>query len=193
VNPTSLSLLDRLKMAGPDASDWNRLHGIYLPLIKHWLGRVPGLGDESADLAQEVLVVVFREIPRFDRQRAGSFRAWLRQVTVNKIRNYRRKRHRRPKAGLDPADGFLERLSDPNGDLAREWDRDHDAHVVQKLMVLVQSDFSPTTWEAFRRFGVDGVPAGVVAAELGLSENAVILAKSRVLKRLREEAGELLG
>ncbi len=49
------------------------------------------------------------------------------------------------------------------------------------------------TWEAFRRFGVDGVPAGQVAEELGLSENAVILAKSRVLKRLREEAGELLG
>ena len=86
MNPTSLSLLDRLKVARPEASDWNRLQGIYLPLIERWLGRVPGLGDESADLAQEVLVVVFREVPRFDRQREGSFRAWLRQVTVNKIR-----------------------------------------------------------------------------------------------------------
>ena len=57
----------------------------------------------------------------------------------------------------------------------------------------MQPDFTPTTWEAFRRFGVDGVPAGQVAEELGLSENAVILAKSRVLKRLREEAGDLLG
>ena len=90
VNPTSFSLLDRLKVARPEASDWNRLQGIYLPLIQRWLGRVPGLGDESADLAQEVLVVVFREVPRFDRQREGSFRAWLRQVTVNKVRNYRR-------------------------------------------------------------------------------------------------------
>ncbi len=52
--------------------------------------------------------------------------------------------------------------------------------------------FSPPTWEAFRRFGVDGVPAVQVAEELGLSENAVILAKSRVLKRLRMEAGDLL-
>ena len=118
MNLTSVSLLDRLKVARPDASDWNRLQEIYLPLIQRWLSRVPGLGDESADLAQEVLVVVFREVPRFDRQREGSFRAWLRQVTVNKIRNYRRKRHRRPAVGLDPADGFLERLSDPNGDLA---------------------------------------------------------------------------
>ena len=63
MNPTSLSLLDRLKVARPDASDWNRLQGVYLPLIERWLGRVPGLGDESADVAQEVLVVVFREVP----------------------------------------------------------------------------------------------------------------------------------
>jgi RNA polymerase sigma-70 factor, ECF subfamily len=193
VNPTSLSLLDRLKVARPDASDWNRLQGIYLPLIERWLSRVPGLGDESADLAQEVLVVVFREVPRFSRQRERSFRAWLRQVAVNKVRNYRRKLQRRPAAGLDQADGFIKRLSDPNDDLAREWDRDHDAHVVQKLMAVVQPDFSSTTWEAFRRFGVDNAPAKKVGEELGLSENAVILARSRVLKRLREEAGELLG
>jgi RNA polymerase sigma-70 factor (ECF subfamily) len=192
VSPTSFSLLDRLKVAGPEASDWNRLQGIYLPLIERWLSRVLGLGDEAADLAQEVLVVVFREIPRFERQREGSFRAWLRQVTLNKILNYRRQRQRRPAVGLDPADGFLERLSDANGDLAREWNRDHDRHVVEKLLAVVQSDFTSTTWEAFRRFGIDGIPAARVAEELGLSENAVILAKARVLKRLREEAGDLL-
>src|SRR5262245_41897042 len=103
--PTSVSLRDRLKAAGPGASDWDRLQGIYLPLIRRWLGRVPGLGDESADLTQEVLIVVFREVPRFDRRREGSFRAWLRQVTGNRIRSYRRKRRRQPTAGLDPADG----------------------------------------------------------------------------------------
>jgi RNA polymerase sigma-70 factor, ECF subfamily len=193
VKPTSVSLLDRLKLARPDASDWSRLQEIYLPLIQRWLSRVPGLGDESDDLAQEVLVVVFREIPRFNRQREGSFRAWLRRVTVNNIRNYRRKRQRRPTVGLDQIEGFLERLSDPNDDFAREWDRDHDAHVVQKLLAVVQSDFSSSTWEAFRRFGVDGIPARQVAEEMGLSENSVLIAKSRVLKRLREEAGELLG
>ena len=74
----------------------------------------------------------FVKSPGFTRQREGSFRAWLRQVTVNKVRNYRRKRQRRPAAGLDQADGFLERLADPNDALAREWDRDHDSHVVQR-------------------------------------------------------------
>jgi len=192
LNPTSLSLLDRLKAARPESSGWDRLQGVYLPLIRGWLSRVPGLGDEAADVAQEVLLVVVREVPRFDRRREGSFRAWLRQVTVNQVRNDRRRRRRRPVVGLDPADGFLERLADPHGDLAREWDRDHDRHVVERLLAVVQSDFHPTTWLAFRRFGVDGEPAAQVAADLGLSENAVILAKSRVLKRLRLEAGDLL-
>ena len=64
-------------------------------------------------------------------------------------------------------------------------------HVVQKLLALVQPDVSPASWAAFQRFAVDSIPAGRVAGELGLSENAVVLAKSRVLKRLREEAGNL--
>ncbi len=192
MNPTSLSLLDRLKVAPPDASDWSRLERIYLPLIERWLARVPGLGDECADLAQEVLIVMFRHVPRFDRRREGSFRAWLRQVTVNAVRRDRANRRRRAAVGLDSVADFLERLSDPKDDLAREWDREHDAHVIQQLLTMVRNDFSPTTWNAFRRFAIDGVPAVQVAEELGISENAVILAKSRVFKRLRNEAGDLL-
>jgi RNA polymerase sigma-70 factor (ECF subfamily) len=50
--------------------------------------------------------------------------------------------------------------------------------VFQKLLSVVQPDFSPTTWEAFRRFALDGLPAAQVAQELGLTENAVLQAKS---------------
>jgi RNA polymerase sigma-70 factor (ECF subfamily) len=39
---------------------------------------------------------------------------------------------------------------------------------------------------------LDGAPAAAVAAELGLSVNAVLIAKSRVLHRLREEGRGLL-
>ena len=192
VDPTSVSLIDRLKGAGPDAPDWERLQAMYLPLIRRWLARVPGLGDEADDLAQEVFLVVVRELPRFDRRREGSFRAWLRQVTVNRVRVLRRQRQRRPAVGLDPAEGFLDQLAEPTSALAQEWERDHDRHVFEKLQKLVQPDFAPATWEAFRRFALEGAPAAQVAAELGLSVNAVTLAKSRVLKRLREEAGDLL-
>jgi RNA polymerase sigma-70 factor (ECF subfamily) len=194
VIPTSVSLIDRLKAAHPGDADWTRFQDIYLPLLRHWLGRVPGLGDEASDLAQEVLLVVIRELPRFERQRKGSFRAWLRQVTVNKVWSQRKRRRRQPDARRerDATDHYFERLADPHGDLAREWDRDHDQHVFQKLLTIVQPDFSPTTWEAFCRFARQGHPAAEVAEELGLSVNAVLQAKSRILRRLRQEAGNLL-
>jgi RNA polymerase sigma-70 factor, ECF subfamily len=127
-------------------------------------------------------LVVVRELPRLERRREGSFRAWLRQVTVNQARSHCR---RRPAVGLDPAVGFLDRLGAPNGDLAREWDRDHDHHVFERLLAIIQPEFQPTTWESFRRFALDGVTAAQVAAGLGISENAVLQAKARILKRLR--------
>jgi RNA polymerase sigma-70 factor (ECF subfamily) len=97
-----------------------------------------------------------------------------------------------PGVGLDPAVGFLDRLEAPNSDLAREWDWDQDRNVFDRLLEIVQSDFHPTTWEAFRGFALHGLPAARVAEGLGLSVNAVLQAKSRILKRLRAEAGDLL-
>jgi RNA polymerase sigma-70 factor, ECF subfamily len=192
VNRTSVSLLDRLRAAQADDPDWLRLEEIYQPLIRRWLGRVPGLGDESADLTQEVFLVMVRDIPKFDRRREGSFRAWVRQVTVNVLRNHRKRQSRKPAIGLGPCDAFLDGLAKSNSELAREWDLDHDRHIFQKLQTVVQAGFAPVTWEAFRRFALDGLPAAQVAEELGLTVNAVTLAKSRILKRLREEAGDLL-
>ncbi len=193
MNTTSLGLLDRLRSAKPDAAEWRRLQDIYLPLIRHWLGRVPGLGAEVEDLGQEVLVVLFRELPSFERRRDGSFRAWLRQVTVNRIRTFCKARAKQPRAGLgDEADDLLAQLADANSDLARQWDEDHDKHVFQKLLAVVRPDFESRTWQAFTAFALEGRPAARVAEELSLSASAVVQAKSRVLKRLREEAAGLL-
>jgi RNA polymerase sigma-70 factor (ECF subfamily) len=187
---TSTSLLDRLRLAQPDPRDWQRLQDLYLPLIRHWLSRVPGLRDESDDLVQEVFVVLVRELPSFERQRDGSFRAWLRQITVNRIRAFcKGQRHHL----LGPeANQLLAQLVDSTSDLARQWDLDHDQHVVRKLLATVQPDFEPKTWEAFTRFGLEGQPAAAVAQQLGMSEGAVMQAKFRILKRLREEAGALM-
>jgi RNA polymerase sigma-70 factor (ECF subfamily) len=192
VSTTSVSLLERLRSARPDDPEWHRLAELYQPLIRRWLGRVPGLTDEADDLTQEVFLIMVREIPRFEHQREGSFRAWVRGITVNVLRNHRRRQFRRPAIRLDPSESFAEMLADPNSELAREWDVEHDRHIFEKLQMVARSEFTPASWESFRRFALDGIPAAEVAAELGMSVNAVTLAKSRILKRLREEAGDLL-
>lgn len=187
MNPTPPSLLERLQAPAPTAADWRRLHDLYRPLIRHWVGRA-GLPNEADDLAQEVLIALFRGLRAFDRRRDGAFRAWLRVVTVNKVRSHLRAA--RPE--VQDADGVLDRLADPSSGLAGEWDRDHDRAVFDKLLAAVRPDFTPPTWEAFRLTALDGRPVAEVAAATGLTENAVMLAKSRVLRRLREEAAGLL-
>jgi RNA polymerase sigma factor (sigma-70 family) len=193
MNTTSLGLLEQLKHARPDAPQWRRLWDIYSPMIRHWLSRFPNLHDEVDDLTQEVLVVVFRELPSFERRRDGSFRAWLRQITVNRMRAFCKTQCKQPLAGGGPeSDDLLAQLADPTSDLAREWDQDHDKHVFRKLLATVERDFEPSTWRAFTRFAVEGEPAAQVAGELGVTESAVVQAKFRIVKRLREEAGGLL-
>jgi RNA polymerase sigma-70 factor (ECF subfamily) len=191
---TSVSLLDRLKSAEPDDPQWRRLHDIYEPWILRWLAHVPDLGDEAPDLTQDVLIVVVRELPNFQRQRDGSFRRWLGNVVANRLRTHWKKRKRRPRVGLDSdsVDGFLEQLEDPTSALSRQWDDEHDQFVLQRLMATVERDFTATTWEAFRRTALAEEPAAAVAAHLGMSVNAVLTAKSRVLRRLREEAAGLI-
>jgi RNA polymerase sigma-70 factor (ECF subfamily) len=56
----------------------------------------------------------------------------------------------------------------------------------------MQAEFQPVTWQACWQFVLLDRPATEVAAELGITVNAVYLAKSRVLRRLREELAGLL-
>jgi RNA polymerase sigma-70 factor (ECF subfamily) len=191
VDTTSASLLERLRIAGPGAPDWRQLHDLYLPLIRAWLTQA-GLAAEADDLAQEVLVVVVRELPTFRRQRDGSFRTWLRRVTVNRVRTWRQGRNRRPVAGLDVTDQFLGQLEDPGSHLSAQWDLEHDRHVFGKLLAAVRNSCEPATWEAFCLFAIEGLSAAETAVRTGLTENAVMLAKSRLLRRLRQEAAGLI-
>lgn len=185
---TSVSLLGRLQLS-PDEVSWGRLDAIYRPLIRRWVLRDPSLRDDVDDLVQEVMSVLVSDLPAFCRQRTGSFRLWLRTITINRVKNHYRARQRRAKAlGQSP----LGELVDPASDLSRLGDREHDRHVLRRLLELIEPEFRPATVAAFRRTVLDGVEAARVADELGVSVNAVVLAKSRVLARLREEAEGLI-
>ena len=184
---TSVSLLERL--AGqPTDDDWRRLVELYQPLLRAWTLRAGVPGTDADDLVQETLLVVFRKVGEFERRGQGTFRAWLGTILVHRVRDYFRARRNRPTPTGDS--DFLRRLDElesPGSALARQWDREHDEHVAHTLLRRVQGDFTPATWQAFRRHVLEGEPAARVAEALHLSLNSVLLAKSRVLKRLRQE------
>ena len=80
----------------------------------------------------------------------------------------------------------LSELEDPKSALSELWNRAHDAQVLQTLMTWAEREFEGTTWQAFRRQVLDEVPPKMVATELDMTVNAVLIAKCRVIKRLRE-------
>jgi RNA polymerase sigma-70 factor (ECF subfamily) len=189
---TSASLLRRLRSPADDEA-WRRLDDLYRPLIRRWLRRDHALGDEVEDLAQDVMAVLVRELPGFRRQRTGSFRRWLRTVTADRLAAHYRSRRHRPRVLDGPAEESpLAQLADPHSPLSRIWDEEHDGYVLRRLMDLIAPQFEATTLAAFRGVAFDGISPAQAADELGLSLNAVLVAKSRVLTRLRQEAEGLV-
>lgn len=193
MDATSPTLLHRLRTDAQEA-DWQSFLTLYTPLIHHWINRFQVPPGDRNDVAQEVLAVVVRKLPRFEHnQRKGAFRNWLRLITFHCLKEYWRTNSTRPKAvGGSDFMTSLTSLEDPASELSQIWDREHDLFITQTLLDQIRSNFTDNTWQAFRRLTVDGLSADEVARELGVSVNAVFIAKSRVMAKLRKEVGEFL-
>ncbi len=184
---TSLSLLERLGTGDQDA--WRHLVALYTPLLRVWL-RPAGLQTADVeDVTQNAFAVVLRKVPAYQHNgHAGAFRTWLRRIIDNVLREFLRTH------GPQAADAdLLAQLEDPGSELNRRWDAEHDRHLLRGLLDLVRREFTEATWQAFARTTLDERPTAQVAAELGMSANAVHIARSRFLARLRREAEFFLG
>jgi RNA polymerase sigma-70 factor (ECF subfamily) len=179
MNSTPVSLLEQLRRR-PDQEAWRRFVRLYTPMLYHW-ARGAGLQSaEAADLVQDVFLVLIQKLPAFSYDRQKSFRGWLRTVTLNKWRERRRCRSV-PVTGDDVAE-----LADPI-DGAVFGETEYRRYLVDRALQIMQAEFQPATWKACWEVVVVGRPAAEVARELGISPNAVYIAKCRVVSRLRQE------
>ena len=192
MNETRQSLLLRARTGEEDA--WKDLTDLYRPLILGWLNRQGVPAVDLEDLSQDVLLSVVKHLPAFEHSgHRGAFRSWLRTIVCSRTADYWRAVGASTQAGGGSgATAALEQIADPDSDLNRQWDEEHDRYVLGCLLDLVEEEFEPATLRAFRRLALDGASGAEVAEELGLSVAAVYVAKSRVLHRVRREAGGLI-
>jgi RNA polymerase sigma-70 factor (ECF subfamily) len=150
--------------------------------------------SDADDLVQEVLAVVVRELPHFEHNhRPGAFRNWLRTILTNRLRAFWKARQHQPVAtGSSHFQASLDQLADDHSELSALWDEEHNRHIVRQLLEQIRSQVAANTWLAFCKVALEGKTEEAVAAELGLSVNAVFIAKSRVLNRLRQEGHGLI-
>lgn len=84
---TSTSLLDQAR--GHSRGAWDRLVALYVPLLDCWLTTAGLQSADREDLRQRVLEILVRQLPDFEHNgRPGAFRAWLRGITVNLLREF---------------------------------------------------------------------------------------------------------
>lgn len=186
---TSVSLLCRVRVFEPAA--WVRLVDLYGPLVYRWCIRAGLQPADAADVGQDVFLAVARAITRFRREQEGdSFRGWLYTITLNKIRDFTCTRRPAAVGGSD-SNRVLEQVPVPT-EVSDAPCPDERGYLIRRAVELIKGDFEPTTWAAFWRSAVDGCPAADVAAELGITRNAVYLAKARVRRRLMDEFAGLV-
>ena len=188
---TPVSLLDRLRLSHGER-DWEVFVEVYDGLIQKWVHRAGVATPDIDDLKQEILLALVSAVPSFQHNgNVGAFRKWLKTLTSQRVLNHFRKcRQRNRQQSVERCPDSLLAIEDSM--LTAEWEREHDQHVLSELLRVVEKHFTRTTWTAFRRQVLEHEPVERVSNELGISTNAALIAKSRVLRRLREEAAGLV-
>ena len=170
-----------------DEAAWGWFVDLYAPLLFAWARRCAETEHDAADLVQEVFVTLLQTLPTLEHQRAGSFRRWLRTLLVNKLRDRIRRQERHKKA-LQERSPAVE-----SPDIAEVFsEAEYQQEVARQALRLMQAEFAPATWKACWETVVRGRPVGEVACELAITENAVYIARCRVLRRLRQELSGLI-
>jgi RNA polymerase sigma-70 factor (ECF subfamily) len=183
VTVTTTVLLAGLKDPANHAV-WQQYVERFRPLIVGYATRV-GLTPENAeDLAQTSLVDFATDYAagKYDRAQ-GRLRNWLFGIVRNRIRSAARVATRRPANAASTA--ILAGLAAPD-DLDELWESQWRDEILRQGLEELRREVQPTTFEAFRLFVSESLPAEEVARRTGLTPNAVYGAKRRMLARLRE-------
>jgi RNA polymerase sigma-70 factor (ECF subfamily) len=199
-----------LRLQANDQEAWRRLVELYGPVVykRCRKGGVPA--RDAGDVGQGVFNTAYRSIAGFRRASPGdSFRGWLSRLIQRRVADYHRRRQRvvegEPRGGSDaqrvlveapgeeiqPSSG-LDGRPDP-GAPPTDPDPAETNELVRRALRLIRENFERKTWDVVWLVVMRRVPVEDVATQAGMSVNAVRIAKTRVIQRLREEFGDLLG
>lgn len=186
---TRLSLIRRLH--DPDDREaWLHFVEIYFPAIYRSL-RAKGLQHADAeDAAQQVLWSVSRSLATrpYDPNRA-KFRTWLETVIRNSAINAL---NRVPKDRGLGGGHALDEIPDFSHSDEQLLLHEYRKQLFQLAAEQVRDGFGEATWQAFWRTAVLDQDIDLVADELGMQTGSVYAARSRVIKRIRNEIDRML-
>ena len=157
---------------------------IYGPLVYGYCRRSLLQESDAADVSQEVMMRVSQALRRFEYDPArGSFRHWLGRVARNEVARFCEREERIAKGKrlwrALPSNSTVSpvRMCGTNTFTARCWRRRSGG----------SNPRSKRRPGAFQAVWIDNLPPEAASQQLGMPVEKIYVAKSRVLKRLREE------
>lgn len=188
---SGLSLAIRLRDGSAQA--WSQLVELYGPLVESWSAQA-GLDPAAReDIAQEVFLAVHRSIGDFDPQRPNAtFRGWLWRITRNAVIQRIRRHEIRGTGGSTAHEQLMQHVDPwPDATPSQPPSNVRDMRtLLRRAMQQVRPHVEQQTWQAFWQTAVLGRSAADVAAELSMTPASVRQAKSRTLRRLRQQLGD---
>ena len=183
---TNASLLIAVQQR--DERAWHRLTQIYGATVYRWCRRAGLQPTDAADVVQEVFVAVANRIDQFHADRSGdTFRGWLWTVFRSKlIDHFRRVTVQPPGIGGQSGPSVIDGLCAPDDSSIAGTLCDESALIVRRAIATIEQDFGEATWQAFWRSVVLSQRTSEIAISMQMSPAAVCMARSRVLRRLRE-------
>ncbi|MCA9047503.1 MAG: sigma-70 family RNA polymerase sigma factor [Planctomycetaceae bacterium] len=183
---TRASLILRLQDAA-DVAAWDEFSAVYGPLVFRMAQRQGLQPADADDVVQEVFVAVARSVSQWlDQPTRGRFRGWLlsmaRNIAINVLT---RRPHGSTGQGGDDQRTLAALQASP-GTLSDEFDLEYRREVFRWAADQVRDSVAESTWQAFQRTHLDGVPISDVARELGVSVGTVYVSRSRVMNRLQQ-------
>lgn len=173
---THTTLLARLT-DGQDHAAWAEFVARYGDLIRGFCLRRGLQPADCEDVQQDVLMSLSKSMPgfRYDPSK-GLFRSYLKTVVVHAIL-----KKSRQTADLAP---LPDSESSPDAPDEQQWEQEWRQYHLRLAMRTIDSEFNATDRRAFTLYAVDGQTCEEVARELGVSQDVVYQAKSRILRRL---------
>ncbi len=191
LDETRPSLLARIQNP-QDGEAWNEFIELYSPYIYHFMRRRSLQPADAADVTQDVMRTVFCSLDRFQHQhRRGSFRKWLVTVARSRLSDWITSRNQQAMGSGDTT-VYRQLANHPipdDGDAQDE--REYRQCLFRCAANSIQHKFHVSTWQAFWLTYVEETSCEAAAAQLGLSLEAVYMARGRVLRRLRQRIREL--
>jgi len=193
---TNPSLLRAIAEGASDSLSWPIFVEKYGPILARWCHRWGASPQDTEDIVQECLIVVFRRLDTYRSEPRSNFRSWLKTVAyriwLQLLEIRERNLHEPEGQGIGtPENWDLLGSQEARDDLTRRLDAMADREILELASSSVREQVEPLTWVCFEKLNLEDVPGKDVAAQLGINPAAVFTNACRVRKLLKREIERL--